>query len=342
MTANTCESIVLSRIGQVLPATSTNEPLAVATEWGIRNEALMRRVIDLQLRFGGAITGIQTTGARRRRRELNDTARFHDATVQPGKTRPIANWHEGGHGPALLLLNGLAASGLVWPKGWLRRLEERYRVIRVDNRGTGWLRCAPHPFTIGDLADDARNVLQACGIPSATVLGLSLGGMIAQELAMRHPHAVDRLILVATRPPPPAQIPSRGDALLASARAPQRGADLNSFFISTWGDLAAPGFAAQHPDVMAEIADQITARIPPRSGLLSQSRASSSWHNPARLRRITVPTTVVHGDRDPLIRVGNGMRSARLIPNATYVELPEVGHLVAHEAGDALLRVLEN
>ena len=342
MTGNSSESTVRSRVGQLLSATSTNEPLAVVTEWGIRNEALMRRAIDLQLRFGTAITGIETTAARRRRRELNDAARLADVAVQPGKTRPVVNWHERGVGPALLLLNGLAASGLVWPDRWLRRLEQRYRVIRVDNRGSGWSRSAPHPFTIGDLAEDARNVLQACGIERATVLGLSLGGMIAQELAIRHPQAVQRLILVATRPPTPAQVPSDGDAMLALARTPQGGGDLRAFFISMWGDLAAPGFAADHPDVMAELADQITRRIPPRSGLLNQARAACSWHSPTRLRAITAPTTVVHGDRDPLIPVGNGMRLARLIPNATYVELPQVGHLVPHEAVDALLRLLES
>jgi 3-oxoadipate enol-lactonase len=341
MTEDSSESKVLSRMGEVLSAIATNEPLAVATEWGIRNEALLRRAIDLPLGVGAAITGMHTGTARRRQREFKDAALLGDVTVQPAKTRPVVVWHEGGAGPALLLLNGLVASGLVWPDAWLRRLEQRHRVIRVDNRGSGWSRSAPSPFTIGDLAEDAWNVLQACGIERATVLGLSLGGVIAQELAIRYPQAIDRLVLVATRPPTPAQVPSRSDALLALARAPQPGTDLKAFFLSLWGDLAAPGFAAGHPEVMDELANQITRRISPRSGLLNQARASYSWHGPARLRRITAPTTVVHGDRDPLIPVGNGMRLARLIPNATYVELPEVGHLVPQEAGDALLRILE-
>lgn len=337
MSPNPSDLTMCSLIGQVLSGSSRNEPFAVATEWGIRNEALMRRAIELQLRVAAGITGFETTAARRRRRELDDAV-----TVRRGKSQTVVNWHDGGDGPALLLLNGLAASGLVWPDLWVRRLEESYRVIRVDNRGTGWSRSAPGPFTIGDLAEDAWKVLQACGIERATVLGLSLGGMIAQELALQHPDAVNRLVLVATRPPTPAQIPSRGDALLALAQTPPRGGDLKAFFVSTWGDLAAPGFGAAHPDVMAELADQITRRITARNGLLNQGRASWSWHSPARLRRITAPTTVVHGDRDPLIPVGNGMRLSRLIPNVTYVELAEVGHLVPQEADDALLRVLES
>jgi 3-oxoadipate enol-lactonase len=338
MTVQSCRSKTRSRLGQVLSTASTNEPLAVATEWGIWNEAVVRRAIDIQLAF----TGIETTSTRRRHRELQDAARFHDPTARPAKARPAVNWHHSGRGRALLLLNGLASSGLVWPDAWLRRLEQHYHVIRVDNRGTGWSRSAPNPFTIGDLADDARDVLEACGIARATVLGLSLGGMIAQEFAIRHPAMVEKLVLVGTRPPTPAQVPSSGDSLLSLLQTPPRSGDLEGFFLSIWGDLAAPGFAADHPDVMAELADQITRRIPPRSGLLNQGRATWSWHGVARLRAITAPTTVVHGDRDPLIPVGNATRLARLIPNATYVELPGVGHLVPQEAGHALLQVLES
>ena len=97
-----------------------------------------------------------------------------------------ANWFSRGEGEAVLLINGWSASGIAWPAAWLDELTGRYRVIRLDNRGTGWSRTAPTPFTIGDLADDARDVLKAAGVRRARVLGLSMGGMIAQELALRH------------------------------------------------------------------------------------------------------------------------------------------------------------
>jgi pimeloyl-ACP methyl ester carboxylesterase len=169
-----------------------------------------------------------------------------------------------------------------------------------------------------------------------------MGGMIAQEFALRHPRAVDKLVLVATRPPTPAQIPSPSDALLSLMKTPAPGADLRAFFIATWSRLVADGFAAERPEVMAEVADQIVRRVTPRRAVLTQARAIWSWHGAARLRRIDAPTTVVHGDRDPLLPVGNGMRLARLIPDATYLELPGVGHLVPQEAGDVLLQVLES
>ena len=119
-------------------------------------------------------------------------------------SRYVANWFSHGQGEAVLLINGWSASGIAWPTAWLDELATQYRVIRLDNRGTGWSRTAPAPFTIGDLADDARNVLKAAGVRRARVLGLSMGGMIAQELALRHPDVVSRLVLAGTRPPAPA------------------------------------------------------------------------------------------------------------------------------------------
>lgn len=331
------------RLSRVLLPYSTNEPIAIATGVAIRNEAMLRRALARPVNLGMKVVGRETTAVRRRRREVADAASFHGVSEdQRCARRPVVNWHEGGQGPALLLLNGYTASGLVWPESWLRSLEKHYRVIRIDNRGTGWSRSAPRPYKIGDLANDARDVLAACGIDRATVLGLSMGGMIAQELAIRHSQVVDKLVLVGTRPPTPAQIPPNDDAYFVLMQQPPSGADLHEFLAATWGQTVGESFAADHPEAIAEVAAQLMRRITPRSSVVDQARAIASWHGPARLRRLAVPTTVVHGNRDPLMPVGNGMRLARLIPNTTYLELPGVGHLVPHEAGDALLRVLDS
>ena len=128
--------------------------------------------------------------------------------------------------------------------------------------------------------------------------------------------------------------------LAALLARPAPGQELADFFAGMWGHLTAEGFAASHPDIVEELVSQLLQRVTPRRAVLDQARAMAAWHGPGRLRRLSVPTTVVHGSRDPLVPVGNGMRLARLIPGAEYVELPGVGHLVPHEAGDALLRVL--
>jgi 3-oxoadipate enol-lactonase len=242
-----------------------------------------------------------------------------------------ANWHEGGNGPLLVLLNGWTASGLAWPRALVHVLERSHRVIRIDNRGTGWSREMPSPFRIADLADDAAAVIKGLGSESATVVGLSMGGMIAQELALRHPSRVARLIILASRPPAPRHIAM--DVHLAArlmGRLPPE--PLPDVLRRIWGECCGPGFAAEHPEALDEMVEQILIRPTPRVFLMAQARAIAGWAGAERLKSLAVPTTIVHGEEDRLMPVGNGIRLAQLIPGARYVELGGVGHLVPLEA----------
>jgi len=312
------------------------ESLAVATGFAIRSELLARRLLTGPM----SAVGLTADTAERRRREHADGVRLRGPAVvlaDAARPAPVVNWHVGGCGPPLLLLSGWTASGLAWPSAWLRRLEARYRVIRVDNRGTGWSRLAPAPFTIADMADDARDVLSACGFDRAVVLGVSMGGQIAQEFALRHPESVERLVLVATTPPAPARVAPAHPypvlpffGLLTPAHHPDE----------YWRTLA--GFAGEDfpQELVEELAWQMLHRVTPWPMVLMQARAFSSWHGPRRLQRLSVPTLVVHGGSDPLVPPANGRRLAELIRDAEHEELPGVGHLVPQEAGDALLGLL--
>src|SRR5262249_32166469 len=172
------------------------------------------------------------------------------------------------------------------------------------------------------------------------------GGMIAQELALRHPDLVERLVLVGTRPPAPSHIPAAApvrdrelDHLLGPR--PRRGTPLDAYFRSLWEPQCAPGFADRHPALFDELVAQIAARPTPRAGVIHQLRAIAAWSGSSRLARIKAPTVVVHGALDELIPVGNGMRLAWHIPGARYIELAAVGHLVPIEAPDVLAEVIE-
>ena len=173
------------------------------------------------------------------------------------------------------------------------------------------------------------------------VAGLSMGGMIAQELALRYPDLVRALVLVGTRPPAPIHLQVPGDVIVRLLRRPEPGETVGELLETTWATLCGPGFAATHPALMDELVGQILARPTPKVSTFRQMSAIAAWHGPGRLAGIGCPTTVVHGDVDPLMPVGNGMRLARLIPGARYVELAGVGHLPPLEAGDALAEVVE-
>jgi pimeloyl-ACP methyl ester carboxylesterase len=167
-----------------------------------------------------------------------------------------------------------------------------------------------------------------------------MGGMIAQELALRSPGHVGRLVLLATRPPTPEYSPP-ASSVTAQLLGPAEGQDLAAFLRQHWAAIAGPGFDAAHPELVDDMVRGVVARPTPRFAVLDQARAIAGWHGAGRLRRLAVDTTVVHGSDDPLIPVRNGMRLAQLIPGARYVELEGVGHLVPYEATDRVAELIE-
>ena len=248
--------------------------------------------------------------------------------------------HDGGSGPPVVLLNGWTASGLVWPAGLVDELERDHRVVRIDNRGSGWSRHAPRPYTIADLARDTRLVIDRLGLERPTVVGLSMGGMIAQELAIRWPDRVGRLVLLGSRPPSPEDTPPPAHVRPVAGHARRQASACGRSSARGGRRWPGPGFGAEHPEAVDAMAEAIARRPTPRFAVLDQARAIAAWHGAHRLRRITAPTTVVHGTEDPLMPVRNGMRLAQLIPGARYVELPGVGHLVPYEAPTAVASLI--
>ncbi|MCU1502110.1 MAG: alpha/beta hydrolase fold protein, partial [Ilumatobacteraceae bacterium] len=259
------------------------------------------------------VGGPTTTRQRRRAREMADRRALDPARAAlPGA--PAVWWHEGGRGaataPTILLINGWTASGLMWPAAFVGRLEATRRVLRVDNRGTGYSRTAPAPYTIRAMADDAAAVLHAAGAVRAVVVGVSMGGMIAQELALRHPALVSGLVLAGTRPPGPAHLPAAPAVLRRVFAERQPGETLEHTIGTLWTSFCAPGFGETHPELVDELVGQVVARMTPAAAVNTQMRAIAAWYGPGRLRASACPTVVVHGDQDRLMPVGNGMRLA--------------------------------
>lgn len=255
------------------------------------------------------------------------------------RRRPDVFWRACGRGPVVVLLNGWSASGLAWPRAWVRALEQQARVVRIDNRGSGYSRFAETPFTMAQMAGDVAAVLDEEEVDrAAAVVGMSMGGMIAQEVAIRHGDRLDGLVLMATRPPVPAYFTPRDSSPWGLMSAPRRGEALDAFFTRLWSGATGEGFAEREPEAISELVEQIMARPTSRQALLHQLRAVNGWGRPQRLARITAPTVVLHGDADRLIHPENARRLADLIPGARLVSLPGVGHLPPVEAPDVVLR----
>jgi 3-oxoadipate enol-lactonase len=243
----------------------------------------------------------------------------------------IAYWVVG-EGTPILLITGLGTPAASWYVLPSLLADQGYKVIVVDNRDCGKSSpCEGVDYGIADMAEDAMAVLDEVGIDQTYLFGISMGGMIAQELALNHPERVKKLILVATSPGRPASIPPDA-SVLSEMFAPVPSESVEEGLARFLGKLMGPGFAEQNWDLLLR-----TARARVRHGSNSESFSRqwqailgfSAWD---RLPKLDVPTLIIHGRADPLVPFGNGELLASRITGAELVALDGVGHFVPLEA----------
>jgi 3-oxoadipate enol-lactonase len=231
-------------------------------------------------------------------------------------------WEEHGSGDPLLLIMGLGASLEAWNRT-APVLAKQYRVILFDNRGVGRSDVPPDPYSLEMMADDAAAVMDAAGVRQAHVYGVSMGGMIAQEFALRHPSRVRKLILGCTACGGSEAVRADQEviaALNARAAMPREQA--------MW--LMAPYiYDASTPRVRIE--EDFRSRLSangPAEGYAAQYKAILAWPGShARLRTLKMPTLVIHGETDRLVPPENGRVVARAIPGSRLVMLPRASHI---------------
>jgi pimeloyl-ACP methyl ester carboxylesterase len=257
------------------------------------------------------------------------------------------------HGPAdgepLVLIMGLGAQLVVWPPAFIDRLTAAgFRVITFDNRDVGRSsrvegpvptvadlgrslvapQRADPPYRLRDLADDAAGLLDHLGIERAHVVGASMGGMIAQELTIGHPHRVASLTSIMsntgarrTGRMSPALLP----AFLRSRRGPARSIEAS---MEIGRLIAGPHFdEAAARELYALAATREGDAEAAAAGLARQTLAVTATRDrTADLRRVTAPTLVVHGLLDSLVRPSGGMATARAVPGSRLLMFPDMAH----------------
>jgi pimeloyl-ACP methyl ester carboxylesterase len=221
--------------------------------------------------------------------------------------------------PCLLLIRGFGRSSRYWGP-LLPRLEPYLRLLLVDNRGAGRSGATRPPYTTRQLADDLAAVLDAAAIARAHVFGMSLGGMIAQELALAHPERVDRLVLGCTTPGGPRARRTPPRAQLAMLRAALGRPD------ALFALLLSHSTRRAHPDLLDRwrVLDR-TERLPLR-GVLGQAAAALRHDALARLSALRHPTLVLTGDDDEVVPPHNSRLLAGAIPGATLAILAGARH----------------
>jgi pimeloyl-ACP methyl ester carboxylesterase len=231
--------------------------------------------------------------------------------------------------PTLVLVNGLGSQCINYAVEWCELFAgEGCRVIRMDNRDTGMSsKLEDVDYALSDMADDVLAVLDAEGVRQAHVLGVSMGGMIAQRLVIDHPDRLLTMTSVMSRTGEPGYGDSSPDALAALMAPPPASRDE---YVEN--HVAALAVYGSKPEWIDE--DEARARAGAAydrcfcpSGIGRQmSAVMRDGSRDEALRCVTVPTLVMHGTRDTLIQPSGGRHTADVIPGARYVEIDGMGH----------------
>ena len=242
-----------------------------------------------------------------------------------------------GAGEPLLLIMGMGGHHRMWGEPLLNLLEPDFDIVAFDNRGIGTSDRADDPFSVADLAGDSVRMLDEVGWDSAHVFGISLGGMVAQELVLGHPDRVRTLTLGCTYPGKGGDLSAPGPrrALEAGMTGNRELSVRTMFEVNVSATYAA---AAGNFDAFREQALSVRVPIPV---LLMQSRAAMEQDALDRLSAVTAPTLVIHGTADEMILPLNAELIAKTIPGARLELFEGVGHLFWWEEPErtaALLR----
>jgi len=231
-------------------------------------------------------------------------------------------WESTGDGSPLLLVNGLGSVSTAWHR-LLPHLTPHFQVITFDNRGVGRSDVPVEPYTLAEMAADAVAVLNAAGIERAHVLGMSMGGLIAQELALQHPARVRSLTLASTH---------RGLPLL-DAGDPEVVAQVTRAGILPSAERAVALVTIQYsattsPERIDRDRDVASAHPSTPAGFAGQLAAAAEWERASELAELTMPVLVLHGREDRMVPLSAGRALADAIPGADFRVVETSGHQV--------------
>jgi pimeloyl-ACP methyl ester carboxylesterase len=249
--------------------------------------------------------------------------------------------------PALLLIMGFTAQMVAWDEEFCKRLADRgHFVIRFDNRDCGLstklhgvpsnsdavimaammeTEMPPVPYTLSDMAADAMQVLDHLNIERAHIMGASMGGMIAQTVAIEHPHRVKTLISVMSQPGELTVGQPTQEAMELIVTPAPSNRDEYIAFAPKWQLWQSKKYRSDEVSRRNAIRDFDRSNYP-EGGPRQMAAIYASGSRAEGLQKLEVPTLVIHGTDDQLITPSGGERTAELIPNSTLLMVDDMGH----------------
>jgi len=230
-----------------------------------------------------------------------------------------------GKGRPLVVLNGFGATSADWDPSFLDRLTSSNELILLNNRGIGASTDDRQPFDIAKLATDAAHIIESLDIERASVMGWSMGGFIAQALALNYADRVDKLVLLSTDwggIEADLASPDVWSELIDTSGTPNEQARRLLFLL--FPTDVAESFYREFGDIVAAARAQASADL-----LNRQAAAMDAWHQNAvasQLREIRVPVLIVTGTEDIVIPASNALKLVNAIPGAWLARFPDSGH----------------
>jgi pimeloyl-ACP methyl ester carboxylesterase len=238
--------------------------------------------------------------------------------------------------PPLLLIMGFGGQMILWDPEFCRQLAEAgLYVIRFDNRDVGLSSKLEETYTLEDMSGDAIGLLDGLGIHEAHVCGASMGGMIAQTMAIRHPDRVSSLICMASTTGNPQAVPVAPEAIDSPAiplvSTPREREANIEYTVKGMRELAGPGFAFDEQRARRMAATLYDRCFCPEGAARQFLALLSSGNRRPALTKLTLPTLVIHGTCDPLVPVEHGRDLAEAVPGADLLIIEGMGHNLPRE-----------
>jgi len=245
-------------------------------------------------------------------------------------------WERRGEGPPLLLVQGVGLGRWGWGP-CVDLLAARFEVVVYDNRGIGESDAPPGPYTVAMLAEDAVQVLDEAGVDRAHVLGASLGGMVAQHVAVEHPERVDHLVLACTTPggSDAFPVPEPTMRLLAEAPSLDRETAITLFTRNALAPGAPEALVQQIVGLRLENPQDVAAWG-------AQIAAGAGFDGSSRLGEIRASTLVLHGSADNVVDVRSAALLVERIPGARSQVFQGLGHMFWWDAPELFARTVED
>ncbi|HEY3949550.1 alpha/beta hydrolase [Phenylobacterium sp.] len=232
---------------------------------------------------------------------------------------------------AILLVNGLGSQMTRWPEAFCETLvAQGYRAIRFDNRDVGLSSWPSEAYTLRDMANDAVAVLDAAGVKKAHIVGVSMGGMIVQRMAIDHPDRVASMTSIMSTTGAQEAFKSTPEAAaVLNLPPPDPAKDFEAFVanrIANMVTIGSPAYRWTEAEMRERVVAEHQRAFNPKGVVRQRNAVGADGDRTAELRGLRIPVVVLHGADDPLLMKVGGEATAAAIPGAELRIIPGMGH----------------